>query len=345
MKNLNTFLALLLLSFFAISCDQGNTSEDQSSTNTETEQTNPDAEGDVDNNTDSDQTNPEEDDEENEYTPDDAILTGGLFEMVYVQGGTFSRTNPDHEVTVRSFYISKYEVTQSKWKEVTGKNPSKQLIGDELPVNFISWYNVIEFCNTLSEMEGLDPYYTIDKDNIDPNNLNYGAGESGSSTPLLDEDKYKWIVTINEGSNGYCILTEAEWEWAARGGVKHQGFNFAGSNNLDEVGWYRGNADGTTHPVGQKLPNELGIYDMSGNGWEWCWDWCPNWRDETMPYDYEEGSHQIDPTGSESGSQKAIRGTCWMMDDSESSYITYRCNTRLYSGDYTMAVRLGRIAY
>ncbi len=268
---------------------------------------------------------------ESEYTPNDEILTGGLVEMVYVQGGTFSRTNPSHQVTVRSFYVSKYEVTQSKWQEVMGSNPSKMFIGEELPVNFISWYNVVEFCNTLSEREGLEPYYTVDKTTTDPNNLN-------------EDDKYKWVVTINKGADGYCLLTEAEWEWAARGGLKHQGFNYAGSNDIDQVGWYRGNADGTTHPVGQKLPNELGIYDMTGNGWEWCWDWCPNWRDETMPYDYDEGSLQIDPTGVESGSQKAIRGTCWMMADGESSYITYRCNTRPHSGDYTMAVRLGRIA-
>ncbi len=270
--------------------------------------------------------------ESEEFTGDSAILYGGFVEMVYVKGGTFARTVPDHEVTVRSFYVSKYEITQSKWEEVMGSNPSKFFISEQNPVNFMSWYNTIEFCNAASVMDGLEPYYTVDKDSVDPNNLN-------------EDDKYKWIVTINEGANGYCVLTEAEWEWAARGGVKHQGYNYAGSNDIDEVGWYQGNADGTTHAVGGKLPNELGIYDMTGNGWEWCWDWCPDWRDETMPYDYDEGSKLVDPTGVEYGSQKAIRGTCWMMQAGESSYISYRCNTRPHMGDKTMTVRLGRIAY
>ncbi len=313
MKNLNQFWQLLIIAIFAISCEEHNSLETDITTPNEEQ---------VD-------TEDQENQEENESGD---ILTGGLVDMIFVEGGTYSRTTPDHEVTVRSFYISKYEVTQSKWEEVMGSNPSKELLGDELPVNFMSWYNTIEFCNTLSLMEGLTPYYTIDKENTDPNNLN-------------DEDKYKWIVTINEGANGYCIPTEAEWEWAARGGTKHQGYNYAGSNNIGEVGWYRGNAESTTHPVGEKLPNELGIYDMTGNGWEWCWDWCPNWRDGTMPYCYDEGSVQIDPTGEVSGSQKAIRGTCWMMDEGESSYITYRCNTRPHMGDKTMAVRLARITY
>ncbi|MFI3331729.1 MAG: SUMF1/EgtB/PvdO family nonheme iron enzyme [Rikenellaceae bacterium] len=301
MKNFKPCYAILLFVFFVVSCDSLVGSGDDGVDSTQ-------------------------------ITVDNNILNGGFVEMIFVEGGTFSRTLPDHEVTVRSFYISKYEITQSKWEEVTGSNPSKELLGDELPVNFMSWYTTIEFCNELSVREGLDPYYTVDKDNIDPNNLN-------------EDDSYKWIVTINQGANGYCIPTEAEWEWAARGGLKHQGYNYAGSNNIDEVGWYRSNADGTTHPVGEKLPNELGIYDMTGNGWEWCWDWCPDWRDGTMPYDYDEGSQLVDPTGVESGSQKAIRGTCWMMADGESSYITYRCNTRPYMGDKTMTVRLVRVAY
>ncbi|MEL7196619.1 MAG: formylglycine-generating enzyme family protein, partial [Bacteroidota bacterium] len=103
------------------------------------------------------------------------------------------------------------------------------------------------------------------------------------------------------GSN-YRLPTEAEWEFATRGGNLSKGFEYAGSNTLDEVGWYKDNSNRTTHPVGQKASNELGLYDMSGNVWEWCQDWYGI---------YPSGTH-TNPQGHESGERRVVRGGGWV---------------------------------
>ncbi|MDD4157342.1 MAG: formylglycine-generating enzyme family protein, partial [Candidatus Cloacimonetes bacterium] len=199
--------------------------------------------------------------------------------MVYVEGGTFqmgsnsgdSDEKPVHSVTVSSFYIGKYEVTQKQWTEVMGSNPA-DFKGDNRPVESISWYQAVEFCNKLSQKEGLTPAYTFNGRN----------------------------VTCNWNANGYRLPTEAEWEFAARGGNKSKGFTYAGSNSIDEVAWYYSNS-GKTQPVGTKKANELGIYDMSGNVWEWCWDWKAS---------YSSGA-KTNPSGPDSGSSRVLRGGCW----------------------------------
>ena len=137
----------------------------------------------------------------------------------------------------------------------------------------ISWYDAVEYCNWLSKKERLTPAYNI----------------SGKD------------VTWNRSANGYRLPTEGEWEYAARGGNKGMGYIFAGSNDVDEVGWYYDNSGGKTHPVGWKKPNELGIYDMSGNVGEWVWDWYGS-------YSY---TSQTDPTGPYSGSDRVGRGGSW----------------------------------
>ncbi len=201
-------------------------------------------------------------------------------EMVYVPGGTFKMGDdaygdsgeiPVHTVTVNSFWICKYEVTQAKYQEIMGTNPS-HFKGDNRPVEQVSWFDAVQFCNKLSEREGLEPCYTI----------------NGRE------------VTCDFSKNGYRLPTEAEWEYAARGGRKSRHYQYAGSNDVDAVAWYWNNAGKKTHPMGQKRPNELGIYDMSGNVWEWCWDWYSS--------SYYSSSPQKNPRGPYSGSFRVLRG-------------------------------------
>ena len=206
--------------------------------------------------------------------------------MVRINGGTFQMGSnngyrdeePVHTVTVSSFYMGKYEVTQKEYREVMGTNPSN-FKGDNLPVEQVSWYDAVEYCNKRSQREGLTPAYTIDKSRKDPNN---------TST----YDTVKWVVTWNKNANGYRLPTEAEWEYAAKGGNGSPGnYTYAGSNNADEVAWYIGSK---TQNVGTKKPNGLGLYDMSGNVWEWCWDW----------YGSYSSAAQTDPAGASSGSHR-----------------------------------------
>ena len=191
-----------------------------------------------------------------------------------------SDERPIHIVTVNSFYIGKYELTQKEWVEVMGSNPSYYK-GDNLPVESITWYNAIDYCNKRSVKEGLTPCYSING-NTSPSSWSSGT------------------IVCNWNADGYRLPTEAEWEYAAHGGNKGIGYKYSGSNKLKEVGGYKNNSDEKTHPVGDKKSNELGIYDMSGNVWEWCWDWYNE--------DYYSSSPQNNPKGPESGSYRVRRG-------------------------------------
>ncbi|MDR3334417.1 MAG: SUMF1/EgtB/PvdO family nonheme iron enzyme [Treponema sp.] len=227
--------------------------------------------------------------------------------FVRIAGGTFTMGSPasevsrydnevQHQVTIsRPFYLSKYEVTQKEWVEVMGSNPSF-FKGDDLPVEQVSWYDVIEYCNKRSEKERLTPAYTIDKTRSDVNNTN------GS-------DNVKWVVTWNRNANGYRLPTEAEWELACRAGTttpfytgnnittNHANYNGNNPYNNNAKGEYRGK----TWTVGSGTPNPWGLYNMSGNVWEWCWDW----------YGGYSSSAQTDPLGASSGTYRVERGGSW----------------------------------
>ncbi|HRI61523.1 MAG TPA: formylglycine-generating enzyme family protein [Saprospiraceae bacterium] len=197
------------------------------------------------------------------------------FEMIPIEGGTFrmgdevgdlwDTCRPLHQVTVGDFHIGKYPVTQALWKAVMGEenNPSF-FIGDQRPVEQVSWDNAQVFLQKLNALTGRD----------------------------------------------YRLPTEAEWEFAARGGKKGRGHKYAGSDKLKEVGWFDDNSHGETKPVGLKDPNELDIFDMSGNVWEWCEDWFGS--------DYykkcEKQGIVENPRGPETGSARVYRGGGWFDD-------------------------------
>ena len=202
--------------------------------------------------------------------------------FVRINGGTFTMGSPanepghdddevQHQVTISSFYMGKYEVTQKEYQEVMGTNPS-YFKGDNLPVEQVSWYNAIEYCNERSRKEGLTPAYTIN-----------GSGNDRT-------------VTWNRNTNGYRLPTEAEWEYACRAGTM-TAYN-TGASITANTGWYETNSGYKTHPVGQKPANAWGLYDMHGNVWEWCWD---------LYDDYPSGA-QTNPVGASSGFYRMMRG-------------------------------------
>ena len=197
----------------------------------------------------------------------EAILNRLVENMVRVEGGTFtmgatseqgsdffSDEKPTHQVTLSTYYIGKYEVTQAEWKAVMGTNPS-EFKGDSLPVENVSWDNCQEFIRKLNELTGKQ----------------------------------------------FRLPTEAEWEYAARGGNLTQGYKYAGGDEVDTVAWYEGNSNNTTHPVGLKRPNELGLYDMSGNVIEWCQDW----------FGHYSSASQTNPQGPVTGDSRVFRGGGW----------------------------------
>ena len=179
----------------------------------------------------------------------------------YVMGGTpeqgeeaFNDEKPPHKVSVSTFYIGRYPITQEQWKAVMGNNPS-YFQGERHPVEQVNWMDCQDFVVKLSKMTGIK----------------------------------------------FRLPTEAEWEYAARGGNKSKGYKYSGGYLLTQIAWYNENSGGTSHEVGEKVPNELGIYDMSGNIWEWVQDWKGDFTED----------EQTNPIGPKEGDEKVCRGGGW----------------------------------
>jgi len=250
--------------------------------------------------------------EKDEPTLKNDITKDGIFnglpndEMVFVQGGTFTMgatedqgtsdpyddEYPSHQVTVSDFYIGKYEVTQQLWEYVMNYS------GTAADGSTMSAYASEVWLGKMpSSTYGLGPYYPAyyvswaDIVNIFIPRLNKITGKT------------------------FRLPTEAEWEYAARGGNKSKGYKYSGSNIIGDVAWYNSNSSAMTHQVGTKAPNELGLYDMSGNVWECCSDWY----DEN----YYSSSPSNNPTGPSSGSYRVDRGGSWG-NNARSCRVSYR---------------------
>ena len=196
-----------------------------------------------------------------------------------------------------SFWIMKTETTQEQYFSITGENPS-EFKGNRLPVENVNWFDAIKFCNKLSEKIGRTPYYKIEKKTL--------RGGKGKQGVIVNE------IIIDTTANGFRLPTEAEWEYAARGGNKSMGYKYSGSNDVDVVVSYRKEIDcswcNLTNSdykiVGSKKPNELGIYDMSGNVYEWCYDIYGDYPKE----------NQINPVRVDCGDLRVARGGGYISD-------------------------------
>jgi formylglycine-generating enzyme len=219
------------------------------------------------------------------------------FKLIFVEGGEYSMGDniisnaQEHKVKLSSFFIAEYPVTNELYKAVTGNNPNR-FEGINHPVEQVSWYDAVEFCEILNKKLQISPgFYDVDKINKDKNNRS-------------ENDKLKWTVNFNQLGNGFRLPTEAEWEYAARGGLEIlsiSSLQYSGSDHLNEVGWHRENNVYETKPVGLKFPNCLGIHDLSGNVWEWCWDWYSEYDKKVIE----------NPTGAKDGSVRVMRGGSW----------------------------------
>jgi formylglycine-generating enzyme required for sulfatase activity len=223
------------------------------------------------------------------FKPGMVSISGGVFAMGSDTGEKDEQ--PIHQVTVGSFSLGKYEVTYAEFDaycdEMKRDKPTDEGGRGRRPVRFVQWYDALNYCNWLSWKEGLTPVYS----------------SRGS------------VISCDFSANGYRLPTEAEWEYAARGGGRGGGHAYAGGDSPIPIGWFEINSGSSPQPVGGKLQNELGLHDMSGNLMEWCWDLYGSYR----------GSAQSDPRGAESGNSRVVRG---------GSYLSYATDLRVSARAY-----------
>ncbi len=220
----------------------------------------------------------------------EVMNTKSGIEMVLIKGGTFVMGDEKgevdevpHTVYVDSFYMDRYLVTQQEFEKVMGTNPSRWK-GSKNPVEQIRWSDAVKYCNSRSQLEGLQPCYNLET----------------------------WKCDFN--ANGYRLPTEAEWEYACRAGIENRYFFGDDTKKLKNFAWSKENSGGRPRPVGQKLPNPWGLYDICGNVWQWCNDF--------YKVDYYQESPEKNPKGPEAGDTKVLRGGCWdsTADQCRSSY-------------------------
>lgn len=254
-------------------------------------------------------------------------------EMILVPAGTFmmgsdndSASQPIHEVTItHSYYMAKYETTQKEWTVIMGNNPASSNpygLGDNYPVYYTTWYDILVYCNKRSIVESLDPCYVINN-STDPNDW----GSVPTTQDLTwDAVECRWY------ENGYRLPTEAEWEYAAR---YNDGRTYPWSNTTPDATYCNFNNNiGNSTVVGNYSPkgdSQVGLCDMAGNVYEWCWDWYNNYT----------SSSQVDPTGGSSGSSRILKSGYWGHDYNK-CMSSYRQNNSPFTSHNSQGFRVAR---